>query len=57
VLAAVKRDALKGEWGREEEEAYKADIRAQYDAQGNAYYATARLWVAVLSTPPKRDGC
>jgi 3-methylcrotonyl-CoA carboxylase beta subunit len=35
---------LKGEWGREEEEAYKADIRAQYDAQGNAYYATARLW-------------
>ena len=43
MLAAVKRDVLKGEWGREEEEAYKADIREQYDAQGNAY-ATARLW-------------
>jgi 3-methylcrotonyl-CoA carboxylase beta subunit len=44
VLAQVKRDALKGEWGREDEDAYKAEIRAQYEMQGNAYYATARLW-------------
>jgi 3-methylcrotonyl-CoA carboxylase beta subunit len=44
VLAQVKREALKGEWGREDEDAYKAEIRAQYETQGNAYYATARLW-------------
>ncbi|PAZ09541.1 methylcrotonoyl-CoA carboxylase [Streptomyces sp. SA15] len=47
VLATVKRDQLeaRGEaWPDEEEEAFKAPIRAQYERQGNAYYATARLW-------------
>jgi 3-methylcrotonyl-CoA carboxylase beta subunit len=44
VLATVKRDALKGAWSNEEEEVYKAEIRRQYETQGNAYYATARLW-------------
>jgi 3-methylcrotonyl-CoA carboxylase beta subunit len=28
----------------EEEEAFKAPIRAEYEAQGNPYYSTARLW-------------
>ncbi|MBN8928134.1 MAG: methylcrotonoyl-CoA carboxylase [Rhodospirillales bacterium 69-11] len=28
----------------EAEETFKAPIRAQYEAQGNPYYATARLW-------------
>ena len=28
----------------EEEEAFKAPIRAQYERQGHPYYATARLW-------------
>ncbi len=28
----------------EEEEAFKAPIREQYDAKGHPYYATARLW-------------
>ena len=28
----------------EEEEAFKAPIRAQYETQGHPYYATARLW-------------
>ena len=28
----------------EAEESFKAPIRAQYEAQGNPYYATARLW-------------
>ena len=28
----------------EEEEAFKAPIRAQYEHQGNPYYSTARLW-------------
>ncbi|GJF20487.1 carboxyl transferase domain-containing protein [Streptomyces sp. HO565] len=47
VLATVKRDQLEGrgeDWPAEEEEAFKAPIRAQYEHQGNAYYATARLW-------------
>jgi 3-methylcrotonyl-CoA carboxylase beta subunit len=46
VLAQVKRDALKqGEsWSAQDEEKFKAGIRAQYETQGNPYYATARLW-------------
>ncbi|MGS2588020.1 carboxyl transferase domain-containing protein [Streptomyces hebeiensis] len=47
VLATVKRDQLEGrgeEWTAEDEESFKAPIRAQYETQGNAYYATARLW-------------
>ena len=47
VLATVKRDALesKGEsWSAEDEEAFKAPIRERYEAEGNPYYATARLW-------------
>jgi 3-methylcrotonyl-CoA carboxylase beta subunit len=47
VLATVKRDQMEahGErWPAEDEEAFKAPIRAQYETQGNAYYATARLW-------------
>ncbi|MEU6195182.1 carboxyl transferase domain-containing protein [Streptomyces sp. NPDC047061] len=47
VLATVKRDQLeaRGEsWPADEEEAFKAPVRAQYEHQGNAYYATARLW-------------
>jgi 3-methylcrotonyl-CoA carboxylase beta subunit len=47
VLATVKRDqsAARGEsWSAEDEEAFKAPVRAQYETQGSAYYATARLW-------------
>ncbi|MFJ8700274.1 carboxyl transferase domain-containing protein [Streptomyces ardesiacus] len=47
VLATVKRDQLEArgeDWPAEEEESFKAPIRAQYEHQGNAYYATARLW-------------
>jgi 3-methylcrotonyl-CoA carboxylase beta subunit len=47
VLAQVKRDNLeaRGEsWSAEEEEAFKAPIRAQYETQGHPYYASARLW-------------
>ncbi|MFZ5556668.1 MAG: carboxyl transferase domain-containing protein [Pseudomonadota bacterium] len=47
VLAQVKRDALERDgksWSADEEEAFKQPIRAQYDAQGHPYYATARLW-------------
>ncbi len=47
VLARVKRDGLEAAgkpWNQEEEEAYKAQIREQYETQGHPYYATARLW-------------
>ena len=47
VLATVKRDGIEGKggtWSGEEEEAFKAPIRSQYEHQGHPYYATARLW-------------
>lgn len=47
VLATVKRSQYeaKGEtWSSQEEETFKAPIRAQYEEQGHPYYATARLW-------------
>lgn len=47
VLAQVRRDALEAQgqsWSSEEEEAFKAPIREQYERQGNPWYATARLW-------------
>jgi 3-methylcrotonyl-CoA carboxylase beta subunit len=47
VLATVKRDQMEArgeQWPAEAEEAFKDPIRAQYERQGDAYYATARLW-------------
>jgi 3-methylcrotonyl-CoA carboxylase beta subunit len=47
VLATVKRDNIEtagGTWPAEDEEAFKAPIRDQYEEEGNPYYATARLW-------------
>ena len=47
VLATVKRDGIEakgGQWSADEEEAFKAPIRQQYEDQGHPYYATARLW-------------
>jgi 3-methylcrotonyl-CoA carboxylase beta subunit len=47
VLATVKRDQLAAageKWSEEAEEAFKRPVREQYETQGNAYYATARLW-------------
>ncbi len=47
VLATVKRDGIEakgGNWSADEEEAFKAPIRQQYEAQGHPYYASARLW-------------
>ena len=47
VLARIRRDGMeaRGEaWSEEEEEAFKAPIREQYETQGHPYYATARLW-------------
>jgi len=47
VLATVRRDGLeaRGEtWSAEDEEAFKAPVREQYEHQGSPYYSTARLW-------------
>jgi 3-methylcrotonyl-CoA carboxylase beta subunit len=47
VLATVKRDGIEGKggaWSMEEEDAFKAPIRRQYEDQGHPYFATARLW-------------
>ncbi|MDP2411871.1 MAG: carboxyl transferase domain-containing protein [Pseudolabrys sp.] len=47
VLATVKRDNIEASgaaWSEIEEEEFKAPIRDQYEAEGNPYYATARLW-------------
>ena len=42
VLATVHRDA--DSWTAEQAEAFKAPIRATYEAEGHPYHATARLW-------------
>jgi 3-methylcrotonyl-CoA carboxylase beta subunit len=47
VLATVRRDGIEAkgkQWSAEEEEAFKAPIRQQYEQQGHPYYASARLW-------------
>jgi len=47
VLARVRRDSIEakgGTWSADEEEAFKAPIREQYERQGHPYYASARLW-------------
>ncbi|MFD4366078.1 carboxyl transferase domain-containing protein [Rhodococcus sp. NPDC058521] len=44
VLATVRGDQVGDEWSAEDEEAFKAPIRQQYEDQGNPYYSTARLW-------------
>ncbi len=47
VLATVRRDGIEakgGAWSADEEEAFKAPVRARYEAEGDPYFATARLW-------------
>jgi 3-methylcrotonyl-CoA carboxylase beta subunit len=47
VLATVRRDGIEASgktWSAEDEEAFKAPIRDQYERQGHPYYASARLW-------------
>ncbi len=47
VLATVKRDGMEASgktWSADEEAAFKAPIREQYETQGHPYYASARLW-------------
>ena len=47
MLATVKSDGIEAggaAWSAEDEEAFKAPIREQYEKQGHPYYASARLW-------------
>ena len=47
VLATVKRDAIErdgGEWSEIDEAEFKSPIVETYEAEGNPYHATARLW-------------
>ena len=47
VLATMRRDAIEakgGTWSAEDEEAFKAPIREQYEREGHPYFASARLW-------------
>jgi 3-methylcrotonyl-CoA carboxylase beta subunit len=47
VLATVRRDQFEArgeEWPVADEEEFKRPVREQYERQGNAYYASARLW-------------
>src|SRR5438105_1786655 len=47
VLGILRRESIEakgGSWSAEDEQAFKAPIRDQYKRQGNAYYATARIW-------------
>lgn len=47
VLATVTRDNIEakgGVWTAEQEEEFKAPIRAKYEHESSAYYSSARLW-------------
>ncbi len=47
VLAQVKGDKLAEQgtpWSAQEEAAFKAPIKEQYETQGHPYYSSARLW-------------
>jgi len=47
VLASVRREGIEsrgGTWSDEDEAAFRAPIREQYERQGHPYFATARLW-------------
>jgi 3-methylcrotonyl-CoA carboxylase beta subunit len=47
VLSQVRRDNIEaggGTWTLDEEEEFRAPIRAKYEEQGHPYYATARIW-------------
>jgi 3-methylcrotonyl-CoA carboxylase beta subunit len=47
VLSTVRKDGLEARGQKvtpEDDEAFMAPIRAQYETQGHPYYASARLW-------------
>lgn len=59
VLSTVRREQIEArgeEWSAEDEAAFQAPIRAQYEQQGSPYYSTARLWDdGILAPAETRD--
>ncbi|SDH19412.1 carboxyl transferase domain-containing protein [Microbacterium sp. 77mftsu3.1] len=59
VLSTVRREQIEArgeEWSAEDEAAFQAPIRAQYEEQGSPYYSTARLWDdGILAPAETRD--
>ena len=56
VLATVRRDAIEakgGQWGAEEEAAFKAPTLAMFARQSHPLYASARLWDDGVIDPRK----
>src|SRR5271165_446973 len=54
VLATLRRESMEAEgleWTTQQEEIFKAPIRAKYETEGSPYYATARLWDDGVVTP------
>jgi 3-methylcrotonyl-CoA carboxylase beta subunit len=45
------------QWSADEEEAFKAPIRDQYERQGHPYYASARLWDDGVIDPADTRPC
>lgn len=44
VLTQVRRDAKGDSWPREEEDAFRENVRKKYDRESHAFYASSRLW-------------
>ncbi|MDB5484361.1 MAG: Propionyl-CoA carboxylase, partial [Tardiphaga sp.] len=47
VLSSLRRDSIEskgGTWSAEDEDAFRAPTRQQFETQGSPYYATARIW-------------
>ena len=58
VLATVRRDNIEAAgktWSVAEEEKFKKPIRDQFEAEGNPYFATARLWDDGIITPDRNS--
>ncbi|MFJ6678326.1 carboxyl transferase domain-containing protein [Microbacterium sp. NPDC091382] len=59
VLSTVRREQIEArgdEWSAEDEAAFQAPIREQYEEQGSPYYSTARLWDdGILAPEETRD--
>ncbi len=59
VLSTVRREQIEArgeEWSADDEAAFQAPIRAQYELQGSPYYSTARLWDdGILAPAETRD--
>jgi 3-methylcrotonyl-CoA carboxylase beta subunit len=47
VLATLRREGMEAKgaaWSAQEEDAFKAPIRARYEEEGSPYFSTARIW-------------